>query len=150
MKITRWEKLEQAIHEELVKAQMNLPLACHRYYDTKSAGNIIPKQPGDFQTCVRGVTVLVEAKFSSVHKSLRSCFAGSVPGHQLASARIWTRAGAGYIILFYSAMSGLVEIWDGAYLFDCRSKGERLNLDKRRIYDSVEQALRTELGYTLP
>lgn len=149
MKITRWEKLEQAIQEELVRAQMDRPLAYYRYFDTKSAGNIIPNQPADFQTCQRGVTVLIEAKFSSVHESLRSCFAGSVKGHQLASARIWTRAGAGYIVLFYSALSGLVEVWNGLYLAECRSKGEKLSLDRRRIYQTVEQAIRTELGYTL-
>lgn len=150
MKITRWEKLEQAIQEELVRAQMDRPIAYYRYYDTKSAGAIIPNQPADFQTCQRGVTILIEAKFSSVHESLRSCFAGSVKGHQLASARIWTRAGAGYIILFYSALSGLVEVWDGRYCSECRAKGERLSLDRRRTYPSVEQALRTELGYSLP
>lgn len=149
MKITRWEKLEQAIQEELVQAQMNNPFSFYRYYDTKSAGATIPIQPADFQTCHKGVTVLVEAKFSSVHESLRSCFAGSVKSHQLASARVWNRAGAGYIILFYSSLSGLTEVWDGLYAAEARSKGERLSLDKRRIYDSVELALRTELGYRI-
>lgn len=149
MKITRWEKLEQAIQDELTQAQMNYQLACYRYYDTKSAGNVIPNQPADFQTCYKGKTILVEAKFSSVHESLRSCFAGSVKSHQLASARIWNRAGAGYIFLFYSSLSGLVEVWDGLYCAEARSKGERLSLDKRRVYESVELAIRTELRYSL-
>jgi hypothetical protein len=90
---------------------------------------------------------MLEAKFSEVHESLRSCFAGSVKSHQLASARIWTRAQASYLVIFYSKMSGLVEVWDGLYLADCRSRGERLSLDRRRTYHSVEEALRKEIGY---
>jgi len=145
--IKRWEGLEAAIQAELVEAQTSNRLAWFRFYDTKSAGSLLPQQPADFQACFLGKAIMIEAKFSEVHESLKSCFAGSVKSHQLASARIWTRAQAVYLVVFYSGLSGLVEVWDGLYLSECRSKGERLSLDRRRTYTSVAEALGKEIGY---
>ena len=145
--ITRWENLETEIRAELVSAQETRPLVWHRFVDSKAAGNVVARQPADFLACYIGKTVLIEAKFSEAHESLRSCLAGAVKPHQLASARIWTRAGAKYIVLFHSKLSGISEVWDGLYLSECKSKGVKLSLDQRRVYDSVEQAIRREVGY---
>jgi hypothetical protein len=145
--IKRWQDLEAAIQDELVAAQTEKPVAWLRFYDTKSAGDFLPQQPADFQACFMAKVFMIEAKFSEVHESLRSCFAGAVQAHQLASARIWTRAQAHYLVVFYSGLSGLVEVWDGLYLAECRSKGERLSLDRRRTYASVKEALAKEIGY---
>jgi hypothetical protein len=147
MSINRWEDLEAAIRTELVAAQETNPLAWHRLVDSKAAGNVVARQPSDFLACYIGKTVLIEAKFSEAHESLRSCLAGAVKPHQLASARIWTRARARYVVLFHSKLSGITEVWDGLYLAECKSKGVKLSLDQRRIYDSVEQAIRREVGY---
>jgi len=145
--ITRWEDLESAARTELVKAQESYPLCFHRFYDTKSANTILPQQPADFQACYLGKVCMLELKFSEAHESLRNNFAGAVRANQLASARVWTRAGARYIILFHSSLSGIVECWDGLYLAECKSKGVKLSLDQRRLYDSVEQAIQREVGY---
>jgi hypothetical protein len=146
-KITRWEELEKAVQDELVLAQQCNPVAWHRFIDSKASGNIVARQPSDFVSCHQGNTVLIEAKFSEAHESLRNCFANAVKSHQLASARIWTRAGARYIVLFHSSLSGISECWNGLYLAECKSKGVKLSLDQRRLYDSVEQALAKEIGY---
>lgn len=145
--ITRWEELEEAVRTELVRAQEIRPIAWHRLVDTKAAGNIVARQPSDFIACMGGKATLIEAKFSEAHDSLRSCFSDAVKAHQLASARIWTRAGADYIILFYSSLSGITEVWSGLYAAECRSRGKRLALDERKLYSSVEAALKKEIGY---
>lgn len=146
-KINRWEQLEAVIQAELVAVQAAKPLVWFRFYDTKSAGTFLPQQPADFQACFDGKATMIEAKFSEAHESLKCCFAGSVKSHQLASARIWARAGAKYIVIFYSKLSGLIEVWDGLYLSECRSRGERLSLDRRRTYDNLSTALAKEIGY---
>jgi len=145
--ITRWEALESAVRTELVKAQETYPLAFHRFYDTKSANTLLPQQPADFQACYLGKICMLEVKFSQAHESLRNNFAGAVRTNQLAAARVWTRAKARYIVLFYSSLSGIVECWDGLYLAECKSRGAKLSLDERRLYDSVELAIRREVGY---
>ncbi len=145
--ITRWEALESTIRTELVKAQEKHPLCFHRFYDTKSANTLLPQQPADFQACYLGKVCMLEAKFSQAHESLRNNFAGAVRANQLAAARIWTRAGAKYIVLFHSSLSGITECWDGIYLAECKSRGVKLSLDERRLYDSVELAVRLEIGY---
>lgn len=146
-KITSWEELEKAVQDELVLAQQCNPVAWHRLTDTKAAGNIVARQPSDFIACHLGNTVLIEAKFSEAHDSLRGCFSNAVKSHQLASARIWTRAKARYIVLFHSSLSGITEVWEGLYAAECRAKGAKLSLDERRLYDSVELAIRREVGY---
>jgi len=145
--ITRWEELEEAVRTELVRAQEIRPIAWHRLVDTKAAGNIVARQPSDFIACMGGKATLIEAKFSEAHDSLRSCFSNAVKSHQLASARIWTRAGARYVVLFHSSLSGITECWDGLYLAECKSRGAKLSFDDRRLHDSVELAIRREVGY---
>lgn len=139
--VQSWQDLEASIQAWLKDAQRTTKLAYHRFYDTKSAGNAMPAQPADFFLVVGGAPLLIEAKYSAVHESLRSCFSNSVKGHQLASARIWSRAGARYLILFYSKMASHVEVWDGPYCATQRALGNPLSLLERNIYPSVGEAL---------
>lgn len=148
MHVPNWQALESAVRVELANAQETRPLVYHRFLDTKAAGNMVSPQPADFIACFRGNSTLIEVKFSQAHESLKSCFSGSVRAGQLASARIWVRAGAKYVFLFYSKLGGIVEIWDGIYAAECRSKGVPLALEQRRLYGSVEQAVQREVGYS--
>jgi len=147
MKIHKWQDLEQAVQTTLATEQKRKPLVWHRFFDTKSAGNFMPNQPGDFYAGYLGKGWLIECKFSGIHESLRQCFSSAMEAHQLASGRIWTRAEHRAIVIFYAKISGLVEVWDTKYLADMKSQGKRLELSMRRCYQSVEQALATEIGY---
>jgi len=128
-KIDRWEKLEEEIWRELQLVQSQYPAYAHRFYDTKSASNLLPTQPADFMLLLRRGVIFIEAKFSKVHSSLSSCFSNSVKDHQLASAELVNRAGGLYLILFYSSVTGLCQVWDGLY---CRKQRN----EKKRLKDS--------------
>ena len=130
--ITNWQTLENRIQEHAVKRMAHYGVYLHRFYDTRSAGSLLPQQPADFLILPQtGRTIFLEAKFSEGHESLRQCFSGLVKGHQLASARLVHRAKAEYRVLFYSGLSGLVELWDGHYLAEQRALGEHLALSAR-------------------
>lgn len=131
-KITRWQSLETAIHDHCKARMMHYGVLIHRFYDTKAARTFLPAQPADFLVLPQtGKVIFLEAKFSEGHESLRECFAGAVKAQQLASARLVHRAKQEYKVLFYSGLSGLVELWDGLYLAEQRSAGERLNCNFR-------------------
>lgn len=143
--ITEWNALENEIEACLKHLQRFYPLAYLRFYDTKSAGNALPAQPADFLAAHNGRSLFIEAKFSEVHSSLYSCFSNNVDSQQLASARIWGRAGVGYIILFYSDMTDTVEVWDGLPCAKARENGKRLDRSLKREYPSVETAIMAEV-----
>jgi hypothetical protein len=146
-KIASWKDLEGKIQEVLVEAQKTKHIAWHRFSDTRSAGNYLSDQPSDFLAGRAGTALFIEAKFSEVHDTLRSCFAGAVTDGQIASARIWERAGFKYIVLFYSLPAKQVEIWRGSNIIAARRGGTPLSLAARTIYQSVEEALASEVGY---
>ena len=145
--IGSWQDLEAEVEKHLKEHQRLSKLAYHRFFDSKSAGSLLPAQPADFLVTYHGATLLIEAKFSGVHDSLRAAFSGAVKAHQLASARIWTRAGAGYFLLFYSAPANSFEVWEGLYCAERRSVGKPLELVKRRVFASLPKALGDMLGH---
>lgn len=147
MIITKWQDLEQEVQNTLQAEQRRKPLVWYRFFDTRSAGNFMPNQPGDFFAGYKGKGWLIECKFSAVHESLKQCFSSAVETHQLASGRIWHRAEQGAIIVFYAAISGTVEVWDTKYCADRKSQGKRLELAMRRVYQSIGEALSAEIGY---
>lgn len=127
-----WRKLEEKIQEHCKARMARHAVFYHRFSDTRAAGNIIAAQPSDFLVLPQmGRTTFLEAKFSEVHESLRSCFADAVDVQQLASARLVVRAHREYLILFYSGVSQRTELWPGIYCAECRAQGKRLELDKR-------------------
>lgn len=141
MGINSWQDLEKAIEKFLKEKQRTMPLFFHRFYDTRSAGNYLPGQPSDFLVIHNGKTHFIEAKFSEVHDSLKSTFSNAVSATQTASARLVKRAGANYVFLFYSAASKNFEVWDGKYASECRSRGKPLELPRRRLHNSLENAI---------
>lgn len=126
-KTPKWKKLEEDV-AELFRQRMELePLVYHRFYDTHSAGSLLPEQPADHLVIWRGLPILIETKYSSRFASLASCFGEMVKDGQIASARIWGRAGAYSLFLFQGTEH--YELWNGDYLALCRVNGDRLHKD---------------------
>lgn len=141
MKLQQWQDLEAGIDGYLKVRQRTDKLAYQRFYDTKSAGNLMPAMPADFLIGYGGRALFLEAKFSEKYKSLRSCFANNVDGNQTASARIWGRAKIGYVFLFYSKPAKKAEVWNGQYCALCRSQKLVLDSAESWNYASVEEAI---------
>jgi hypothetical protein len=131
VKITTWKILETEIEDHLKAYQRLHPIFYHRFPDSRAAGNLIADQPSDFLVADKRGMILLEAKFSEVHDSLRSSFSGAVSPGQIASARLAHRAGQRYLFLFYSSSSGFFELWPGDYCSDRRSLGRPLEAVKR-------------------
>ncbi|NCC34978.1 MAG: hypothetical protein EOM24_23655 [Chloroflexia bacterium] len=145
--IKTWKALEDEIWSSLQDYQRHLHLLAHRFWDSRTAGNLMPDQPADFMAIHtrEGKTrvIFIEAKFSEVHDSLRACFAGSVRPNQLASARLARRAGAQYLFVFYSQVVNRFEVWDGQYCAERRALGKPLELPCRTLCDSLEEVIET-------
>jgi hypothetical protein len=118
-----------------------------RLYDSRSAGHLIPKQPADFIVTAKALgAILLEAKASIKHDSLRSCLSANVELHQAASHRLWAAQGQPAWFIFYSNQTHEVEIWDGQYVGHCRGTGKRLDASQclhRMPYDDLEPWLLT-------
>ena len=107
-----------------------------RLYDTKSAGNFLPSQPGDFISIYQGLPILVEAKSSSKVSSLsqsRAALTSLFDNEQLAKGRLWVRAGGSASVIFQCQESRMIEVWDMGYLRDCFNT-PRLRADKAAAY----------------
>ena len=83
--------LETKIQQALVTFTQHHPGFKHRFYDTKSAGNYLPAQPGDFFLLIPNRCLLIEAKSTTVGASiLKLAWANK---QQLAKHKLWHRAG---------------------------------------------------------
>jgi hypothetical protein len=132
--INNWKDLEDEVADYLRALQKHYPIFFHRFPDSRAAGNLIADQPSDFLVASKGHGLtLLEAKFSEVHDTLRSCFAGAVSAGQLASARLAYRAGQRYLILFHSSCAKRFELWPGDYCAGQRGLGQALKLDRRIV-----------------
>lgn len=110
--------------EDVFKALRNRhPMNYHRFYDTKSAGSYLPEQPGDHFVTWAGKTFLIEAKLSTVHRSLASpkALSSGMSSGQAMSQILWRRAGAYAVVIFKDHTNGFVEIWPGAYVGSIRT-----------------------------
>lgn len=133
--INDWNALEDAIAVYCKALQRQYPIFFHRFSDSRAAGNLIADQPADFLLLSKGHgATFLEAKFSEVHDSLRSCFSGAVTASQLASARLAHRAGQRYLILFHSSCAHRFELWPGDYCAGQRGLGQPLALERRIAY----------------
>jgi hypothetical protein len=146
--ISTWQELEDRTLQALKVRASTAPVMCGRFSDSKAAGNLIASQPSDFWVLNKGNLVFIETKFSEAAESLKSVFGSAVPDHQLASARLSRRAGGMYWFLFHSSLSGIFELWDGAYLATARKHRERLNLLRRVICTSLDDAIDQSLKPT--
>ena len=95
------------------------PTAYLRLYDTRSAGNFLPSQPGDFVAVLEGKATLIECKASEKHDTMvgnRTLLTKNFSDGQVAYMRVWHRAGANTIVLFLSANFDIIEVWSGNHL----------------------------------
>jgi len=93
-----------------------------RLYDTRSAGNYLPAQPGDFVTVYEGRPALIEAKSSTACESLsndRKALTSLFDKEQIAKMRLWHRAGSSVSVIFKCHHRDLIEVWDGSYIAEC-------------------------------
>lgn len=102
-----------------------------RLYDTKSAGAYLPSQAGDFMIASPRGVVLVEAKASATHGSLRSCLSSNVSAGQATDHIMWNRAGQKSLFIFLSVPDGVLEVWDGGLIAKHRNEGKRLTKKER-------------------
>lgn len=123
--------LEKVFKEFRAKFPMNY----HRFYDTKSAGSYLPEQPGDHFVTWAGKTFLIEAKLSTVHRSLASpkALSSGMSNGQAMSQILWSRAGAHAVVIFKDHANGFVEIWPGAYVGGVRN-ALRARLDELKCW----------------
>ena len=123
--------LEKIFKEFRTKFPMNY----HRFYDTKSAGSYLPEQPGDHFVTWAGKTFLIEAKLSTVHRSLASpkALSSGMSNGQAMSQILWSRAGAHAVVIFKDHANGFVEIWPGAYVGGVRNE-LRARLDELKCW----------------
>lgn len=139
--LTHYTDLENAVQEVLVEITRKRPAMWGRFYDTKSAGNMIPNQPSDFWLVHKGKMIFIEAKFSEVAESLSNVFSKAVSDNQIASSRLAKRAGGSYWVVFYSSLAKQYEVWPGPPLADCRSFGKRLELKARTLCSTAQDAV---------
>jgi len=103
----------------------------HRLYDTHSAGSFLPAQPGDCITVFMGKVFLFEFKSSLEFNSLsegRGPINSLFSAEQLASMRIWHRAGAMPFVFFKSFACSRIERWSGLYVAETAAvPAKRLN-----------------------
>lgn len=138
---------ENKVQRALEDRQRTLPVVCLRLYDTRSAGNYLPSQPGDFVLCNDGQSILIEVKSSEKHDSLadrRAPLTSLFDEEQVAKMRLWYRAGAKVLVIFQSQETGIMEIWPGNYIAECyitsRKRAEAYCCDTFRA-DEFEQMI---------
>ncbi|RKX64030.1 MAG: hypothetical protein DRP42_07055 [Tenericutes bacterium] len=143
-----WEEALKS-HFDYIKATR--PFYWHRFPDSKAAGNLIAEQPADFIVASPpSGAMLVEAKASAAHDSLRSCLSKNVSTGQALHHRMWARAGQESMFIFIGVSKPVVEIWNGKYVADCRASGARLKADSEWSGDpagpGLLEALREVFG----
>lgn len=145
----RWRKFENDVHDYLREQAKERALIVHRFYDSKSAGDMLPAQPGDFLVIYQAMPILLELKSSEVFDSLRSCFSSHVSSAQIAFHRLWRRAGAQTWFLFLGA-DGRFERWP---LFPCqlaRETGKPLKNGRQRTFGALSKTIESVLEDHLP
>ena len=140
--IATWAQLENEIAGILAKHARYASLLYSRVYDTRAAGNFLPKQPADFYVLCEGRFRYIEAKFSETLETLKQGLSSMVKPHQLATATLTKRAGGEYYIIFFSTKGGQFEVWDGAYCAQRKLVRKHLELPARSLVtSSLEEAV---------
>jgi len=137
MQINDGKVSEKVVRDALLMMQEKKRAVFVRLYDTTSAGNYLPGQPGDFIVHAGGRGCLLEVKSSFKYGSLLDTTMRSVfSEEQIKGARLWARSGAVTLCVFHHVGKNFVEIWEmknvvEAYLSPPRQrklKGETLRL----------------------
>jgi hypothetical protein len=129
-------EFQDEVQKHLMSLQTHTKTYSLRLYDTKSAGNFLPAQPGDFISVHEGRGILVEAKSSGAVSSLsenRKALTSLFDKEQIAKMRLWHRAGGSVSVIFKCQKTKSIEVWDGKYIGDCFVT-PRLRADKTMAY----------------
>lgn len=139
------KRFEREVHTALKELEQTRSLLVHRFYDTYSAGDYLPAQPGDFLIIYKGIPILLELKGSCIHESLRACFSSAVTPNQIGSHILWNRAKASCWFLFnFNGQHGenFYELWPSTACISARETGKPLKLTLRYgKYTSVGDAI---------
>lgn len=151
------KEFEGEVQDELQSYQARHPTVTLRLYDTRSAGNYIPSQPGDFISVYFGNVNLLEVKSSLSHCTLegkRAPLTELFDAEQVAKMRLWHRAGANVWVIFKDQNSDHIEVWSGNYIAHCFIT-PRLCADRKHVdawyadFRKLGPAVRYMLGIEL-
>lgn len=126
------KQFEKDIQDVLIFAASSMAHACqfYRLYDTHAAGNFLPEAPADFIGAAPIGPVLIEAKSSVLHQSLRSCLSANVDFGQAAQGRLWEEKGYTCLYLFLDYRGQQIEAWSGGVVGRARAEGIRLRAEQ--------------------
>lgn len=136
-----WEDFQD---EFSVRANLKLRegelAVCHRFIDTKAAGNLVASQPGDHLLLRDGKVSVVDSKYSATHLSLIDCYSSMVSTALLGHFEKWSKAKANTWILFLGA-GGDFEVWNGELLLYANRNGIRLRslLPQAKRFDNYSE-----------
>lgn len=117
----------------------------HRFVDSGEAGNVVRGQPSDYLLSLNGISYLIEAKASEKAVHFRP---STLRPSQISGLYRWSRAGNPSLILFYSHLTGEVQIWDGGAVAADMKNGNKLNKDNllaRKLPEELYNYLTLEI-----
>jgi len=94
--------------------------------DTGAAGTYLSAVAGDFLAFSKHGSLLIEAKCSVTHDSLKSCLSNNVTKGQALEHILMTRAGQNSVFIFLAVSTGSLQVWDGSVVASHRQKGKQL------------------------
>jgi len=118
---------ENTVKSAFTQVELAMPCCFKKITDTKQAGNLIKSVPADFELRVpasgkTSYTFLIEAKASDVHETIRGSFRSFVKSHIPVLVRKEIRGGSLAFVMFYSTLTGDIEIWDYAKILEVYSQ----------------------------
>ena len=101
----------------------------HPLVDTRSAGNIVNPQPSDSVMTIRGLSVYMECKTSTVETEFNACYRSHIRANQAASGRMILHFEGHYVFPFLSRSDHKLYIYEGKPVIAKyhRKSMERLN-----------------------
>ena len=106
------KQAELIVRNALKYLECNRRATFIRLYDTTSAGNLLPEQPGDYVVHM-GVGCLLEVKSSIEHGTLSACTMRSTFSRgQMLGAKLWLRSKAAALVIFHKKGDDFVELWE--------------------------------------
>lgn len=141
-------EFQDHVQRLLTSFENRYPTTTQRLYDTRSAGNYLPSQPGDFITLWKPTTFLIEAKATTKYRSFsenRAVLTSLVDIEQAAKMWMWDRAGAITLYVVKFSETSVVEFWDGADVYEALSEPRRRLQEKDRLWAGSHTVLKDAL-----
>lgn len=113
------KRMEAKLQTALMELQKTCTAYVHRFYDTHSARNLLPNQPGDFMVLVPDKCLLIEVK-SYGEDMTPSQF----QARQLAKHILWRRAAHPSWFVIHNTSTDLVKIVDAREIEEFTVSGD--------------------------